>query len=342
MRMAGFAGCAYQEVSSALNGASEWDKNLFGRPIAGYEDSVDTFPNPTTYPIAITTAVPTPANRVLRGDAITILLTDEPSDSGTLSIDAHNPPAAQFSLNANHCIKPGTILVVCGSATCPSSGNITLAAIFQMTGPTNSNCTAGNMVHNTGGTETPGNCSKYLGPQTTAGDCTTNEACQFASGKFLYLKSVLYFIRNNQFNEPSLYRQTLQHTGGSAVTSPEEVVEGVENMQITYGVDTVFTDADGNGIDDVKEPTQYVTADQVTVVVPTSANITSDEDKWKQVRTIRISLLMVSRQDENVTSAEQTYTFGGNPPPTPQPTVVPTDRRLRKAFTTVIAVRNRL
>lgn len=48
------------------------------------------------------------------------------------------------------------------------------------------------------------------------------------------LKGYTYYIANNPASEPSLYRLKLTAIGG---TDPEEVVEGVSDMQITYGVD---------------------------------------------------------------------------------------------------------
>lgn len=308
VRMAGFAGCAYQNASNAMNNGADWDKDLFGQPLIGYEDSVNTFPTPTGYPAAIR---PT----VLRGDALTVLRGESPScpnSTQELVVNNHNAPSAQFDLTGTHCIQPGTVLVVC---------DFSHAAVFQMTGPTNNNNTAQNIVHNTG-TETPGNCSKYLGVPSTANDCSTNQAYTFAAGsRVLTLKSVIYFIRNNPFGEPSLYRQRLAESGGT--TTAEELIEGVENMQILYGVDTSAT-ADG-AVD------SYTTADQVTVVAPGA----TASEQWKRVLSVRINLLMVTRQDENVTTAAQTYVFNGA-------TITPSDRRLRKTFTSTIAVRNRL
>lgn len=149
---------------------------------------------------------------------------------------------------------------------------------------------------------------------------------EFPAGSRIYrLSGVTYYIRSNDNGEPALYRQTLGYdtSTNNANTSPIEVVEGIENIQIVYGVDTDAT-ADG-------AVNQYVTADQVTTVAPGSTN----EDKWKRVLSLRVSLLMVSRNDENVTTAPQTYTYNGT-------TTTPTDSKLRKVFTTTISVRNRL
>jgi type IV pilus assembly protein PilW len=93
-------------------------------------------------------------------------------------------------------------------------------------------------------------------------------------------------------------------------------------MQILYGVDTT---ADG-AVD------SYSTADAVA--------------NWSQVLGVRISLLMVSRQDEQgITTKSQTYTLdmnGDGDVADTGETVTPTDRLLRKVFTTTIAVKNRL
>lgn len=89
----------------------------------------------------------------------------------------------------------------------------------------------------------------------------------------------------------------------------EELIEGVENMQIQYG-----EDLDGNRSADV-----YRSADQVV--------------DWGAVVSVRISLLLQSVED-GIVSHPQTYRFNGM-------TTTATDRRLRRTFSTVIALRNR-
>lgn len=56
---------------------------------------------------------------------------------------------------------------------------------------------------------------------------------------------------------------------------------------------------------------------------------------WSRVLTVRVSLLMVSVYGESITTEAQTYRFNGTD-------TTPTDRLLRKSFTTTFAVRNRL
>ncbi|MCG5501791.1 PilW family protein [Ectothiorhodospira lacustris] len=93
----------------------------------------------------------------------------------------------------------------------------------------------------------------------------------------------------------------------------EELVTGVENMQIQYGVDT-----NRNGVINL-----YRTADQVTAT-----------DDWPNVLSIRISLLLASSAD-NTLDAAQTVYFNGA-------AFTAEDRRVRQVATTTIAIRNRL
>lgn len=119
----------------------------------------------------------------------------------------------------------------------------------------------------------------------------------------LSFKSTTYFIGSNPAGNPALYRI---NTSGSA----EELVDNVADMQLTFGEDT-----DGTGTVD-----QYVAAGSVT--------------DWAKVLSVRVSLLLVSREN-NVVDAPQRYVYNGS-------TVDPTDRRLRFVFTSTIGVRNRL
>ena len=52
------------------------------------------------------------------------------------------------------------------------------------------------------------------------------------------LNGVSYYIGRNPVGEPALYRQKLSHSGTTANSTAEELIQGIGNMQITYGVDT--------------------------------------------------------------------------------------------------------
>lgn len=296
VRMAGFAGCKASTTANVLNSTSGWYADLFSQPLTGYEGGVSTFPSDISASI-------------LTGDALAVLRADNTRE---YIVASHNPASAQFGLTAVSDLQKGEILTVT---------DCNHAAVFQMSGPTATG--TANVVHNTGAVVSPGNCTKGLGSPVPA-PCTTN-GTPYTFGpnsRVMRMSGNLYYIRTSVAPEPALYRQRLTQSGGNATTIAEELVEGVEDMQITYGVDTTAT-AD-------KVVDQYVTADQVTVVAPGASNA----EKWQRVLSVKISLLMRSTEN-NITTAPQAYTFNGA-------TRTPADRRLRKVFTTTIAVRNRL
>lgn len=142
-----------------------------------------------------------------------------------------------------------------------------------------------------------------------------------AQSRIMPLAASLYYIRLNSADpaQPALYRR-------NGAGASDEMVEGVEDMQVTYGVDTsnpaTCSDNDG-GVD------SYVTADNVEATVPCG---TAAED-WKKVLSVRVTLVMRSVED-GIATESSTFTYEDG-------TTV-TDRRLRKTFTTTIAVRNRL
>lgn len=309
VRMAGVSGCHLNSYTNVLTDKNAYDKNLFEQPLVGYENGLSTFPSDLS--------------SRLRGDALTILRS---SDSEYI-IGSHNPSSAQFDLlnNKEHDIKPGEILI---AADCVNH----YAAIFQMTGPANNNNNAKNIVHNTGSDSL--NCTKYLGAPSDSSNCETGTAYEFPAGsKLLRLNGNTYYVRMNGYGEPTLYRQRLSHSEEASASLADELIEGVQDINILYGVDTSAT-AD-NAVD------QYVAASQVTSVAPGA----TDSDKWRRVMSVRISLLMVSTNDESATLKPQAYVFdgvsydggsaSGHGP-------LPNDKKLRKVFTTTIAIRNRL
>ena len=130
-------------------------------------------------------------------------------------------------------------------------------------------------------------------------------------------ESSLFFIGTNPAGNPALYRVPWS---GGALGAAQELVENVEDMQITYGVDTTPS-PDGDGQIDA-----YVAADAVA--------------SWNQVRSVRIRLLL--RSSENgVTNQPQTYLWDTDNDGTLD-TVTAGDRRLRYVFSTTVGIRNRL
>lgn len=90
-----------------------------------------------------------------------------------------------------------------------------------------------------------------------------------------------------------------------------EIVEGVENLQITYGVDS-----DGDST-----PNYYGSAGAVTLA------------QMAQVISVRVSLLLRTL-DDNIAAQPLQYTYNGA-------TALATDRRIRRVFNATFFLRNR-
>lgn len=105
----------------------------------------------------------------------------------------------------------------------------------------------------------------------------------------------------------------------------QELIEGVQAMQILYGVCSKV-DTDGDGVNDT------------SVVNPPYVNAAAviAGGNWANVCSVRIHLLLVSLEN-NVVTQPQAYFF----PMSSAASQTPTDRCLRQAFSTTVHIRNR-
>ncbi len=262
--------------------------------------AVDTLPL-IGYEDAATTAPTTNSlrSKVLRGDALAVLRADDETPN---IISTYTQSSGVFTLTATPNLSADDIVVATDCQT---------AVVGRV------DSVAGQNVTTTA---------------TTANDATAS----LAANSHLYaLSGHLYYIRNNAAGIPSLYRQDFDNGSTAGV----ELVEGVEDMQIMYGVDTTgIDDTDGDGSVDT-----YVTADQVTATAPGS----SDANKWSnRVLSVRVDLLIRSVENNIATNAQS---FPAAYWPFSTPTVVVSggnavaqDRRLRKQFTATFTLRGRV
>jgi len=114
----------------------------------------------------------------------------------------------------------------------------------------------------------------------------------------------------------ALYFQQLTLTSGGVATAPTELVEGVENLQLSYGVDT--------------------NADRAVDVYQTGAAVAD----WATVLSVRIELIMYGSEDNVVgktgsVNAQLLNDADGD-------LIANNDGRLRQVFTNVFTIRNRL
>lgn len=227
IRQAGLTGCGNTtRVANVLNnGGTAWWAN-FGNAIRGYEGNV------TDPAVAFGT---TAALRVNGTDSIQII---GAGDSG-LSVEDHNPSAANFKLNESSSdLEDGDIIIVCD----PDHATIT-----QITNYNSSNVT---LVHNTG-TASPGNCSKGLGFPTDCGSTNGNPYQFGANSQIAKLAANDWYIGVNGQGGRSLYRKALVNNSGTPTPTAQEMVRNVVDMQIVYlrNGGTSYEDATSIGTD---------------------------------------------------------------------------------------------
>lgn len=275
IRMAGYSGCAGNGVPTVntLNNSADFLWRI-GQAVEGFEATSTTEWTPI---LPLSGTIPSP----LGGRDIIVVRGVEGNGTKVIQHPGGNPPgSADLKIMAGSGVKEGDIVLVTDCLA---------AAIFQIT-HINTSSNQDNIVHNTGNTGTPGNYTQRLGKE-------------FTGGELIKISTRSYFIRTADNIWPALYRKV-------GASDAEELVRGIENMQIEYGED----------LDENWTVDSYRTADAVT--------------NWGKIVSVRISLLMQSIED-NITSQPQPYTFNGT-------TTTPTDRRLRQAFSSVITLRNRV
>ena len=137
-------------------------------------------------------------------------------------------------------------------------------------------------------------------------------------------ESLIYYVGTNLEGTGSLYRvrYTVTPGGSGAYGLPEEMVSGIENMQILYGFDRQS--------DTTRPPTGFIDSQSIALD-------NADPERWLRLGAVQIGLLAVSdpatapqAQDAN-RPVSLGVTFDA-----------PEDTRLRSVYQSTIAVRNRL
>jgi type IV pilus assembly protein PilW len=178
------------------------------------------------------------------------------------------------------------------------------ATVFQVTNVQTASPTLTTIVHNAGqgaGLPTPGNWQQSLGQVYNVGS------------QVMRIATVSYFIRDSASGSgPALWRRI----EGDA-TPEREIAEGIENLQVLYGVDM-----DGDDNPDIYDNAATVAA----------------AGRWRSVVAVRVALLVSGVRDRaGEADAVTTYTLLDAPAVGPFP-----DGRLRRVVTLTLALRNRL
>lgn len=279
IRGAGFCGCSCQPtyITAALADATTLQWNFLDGAVRGYDAAT------SGWIPALDSSI---ANAVAGSDVLVV----------------RGPRAdAQPAVVTTNMADPQEPLVITGGDI--QAGDVVMAygcegqSFFQVRG------TSRGLAHGMGGSA-PGNAMASTGYPFRR------------NAEVMPVETTIYYVGPSQGSTPpnntmppgtrSLYRQI----AGGAV---DEVVQGVEQMQIEYGVDT-----DGDRCVDNYSP----------------ATATTD---WQSVLSVRIALLVRSIEQYGTDTDRRRHTLLSNPPVPPA-----NDRRMREVFTATVTLRNRV
>lgn len=317
IRMAGYIGCAWADTTNVdstldiddLTADQEAFVNGFGTGLEGY-DATGTGPNTAINMTALTAGF----NRTVNG-----LFTGHLDGSDIIIVRHANGGGVKLSGNknsANFDIQDSGVNAVVDGCHAPSGiceGDILMVSdcskgrIFQVNNMSAVSANGGSirLVHSATGA--PGNS------RSSWGGSSNTEADWFSPGdsEILKMGTYAYFLANGTSGQPTLKRLS------NLDATPQELVEGVENMQILYG-----TDSNGDG-----RANQYF-------VAPTAVT--------DNIVSVRISLLMstpnqIPKRDNDTKVYKM---ISENDAVNVRVTPI-ADRRIRKVFTTTIKLRNK-
>lgn len=295
LREAGYSGCSTGAKNTSVLDNTDGDKYDymfdFDKAVEGY-DHDESLPTGEMPNMSIS-----PNNGGYEGDVVVIRRSGESQISG--AEDQPNETSANFKTATAHDFEPGQILTV---TNCQESYT------FQF----NSGNSDERVVANTGGGHTPGNTTKVneATPKGMGSDFTVSRA----------MATIFYIAESSGSGEPALYRKVNDQPA-------EELISGVENMQLEYGLDDdiVFVgseceiDEEGDG-----EVDRYETA----------SDISDSGCEWNRVIGAKLSLLIRSESDQ-LRPDDYTLAFAGDD------SKQFTDGRLRHVVNSTISFRNK-
>ncbi|HET6628786.1 MAG TPA: PilW family protein [Woeseiaceae bacterium] len=299
-RMAGYKGCMSDvAVYNNLNGPNSFRDDI-ENGITGFDANgtsegeafvaAATNPAPSANEADWSPALPAELDgKVIPGSDVIVIRS---VGGGGLQLVSPFTNAAQLFVATPHDFVIGEILVV---TDCQK------ASIFQIS---NIDSTGHNLVHSNTSGFLPGNNGPNWPPEQDYG----------LGAEVARLQAHAFYIGQGENGVPSLFQLRLQlNTLTSTVEfKPEELVEGIESMQVRYGVDT-----DSNETID-----SWLSADAVA--------------NWRDVLSVEINLLARAGEEYGTDTDTAVYTLGST-------TFDPVDdRRLRQVFSTTVGVRNRL
>lgn len=293
IRMAGYSGCSrYGPVTNTVRGSTGNLAYDFAVGITGYNDIG------TTPPAALSALNLTPP--VKQGTDVIVVRRE--SDNPVRIIQNNNGAqlfADSISEEAGACTGGGTrysglcegdILMVsdCRKARVFQAGNMTKTG-------SGANATV-NVTHPSAGS--PGN-----DPSSWGGASAPEDEIFGDDAEIVKLASYIYYVGTDNV----LYRK-------DGLMTAVDISQGVDDLQVVYGIDTTPTDTDQSA--------------NIYTATPTAA-------QFENAVSVRVHLLIASIED-NLAAEPQAYRYmGANQP-------AENDRRIRKEFTSLVTLRNRV
>lgn len=289
VRASGFVGCARQPTyrSTSLSSATTLQWNFLAGSVAGFQAS-----GTSTWSPAMDTSVSSPL-----------------SGSDVLAVRVPVRERVAQPLTANMGAATNTLQVAAGTSGV-AAGEIAVAysceaiSVFQVTALDSATGVISHAATSPNAQLGPGNANNTLSYTYRQGVSSV-----------IPVETIVYYIapstRISDTTDPapagttSLWRRR-------SLRPAEELIEGIEQLQLLYGVDT-----NGDVIVDL-----YRTADQVT--------------DWNDVISVSVALLVRSIDEQGVDTDQRTYTLLDTT------VAAPGDRRLREVFTATASIRNRV
>lgn len=220
IRMAGYFGCLNNSTNMVNN------LNVVNGGLFDIDESLEGFENDGAETMWYPSGISVTGLNILAGsDAITIRFAN-PTELAKLAAPSSSSGIVDADSTAtDHLFQTGNVVII---SDCEQGD------LFQITNANTDN----DLSHTSGGNLSPGNTTGSLGANTGHNYSTVDT-------RIRSYNAVRYYVRQRDPSDAdadatvALYRQYVSSTGG---TVNQELVEGVENLQILYGVDS---DSDG-------------------------------------------------------------------------------------------------
>lgn len=171
-----------------------------------------------------------------------------------------------------------------------------------------------------GGTVTSGNDSSFVNRYTAQPNGQT---------RMYRAESIVYYVARGASGEPALWRARANAAGAFPVADREELVEGIESLQLLYGRDATAT------INQATPPSGNITLQD------TANTLADSRNEWLRVGLVQVGILARSpgpaSSVDPADATRQPRVLGVRfaPPAT-------SDQRYRSSYEVTVALRNRL